>query len=176
MSSVRWFDRSFELVPEASLFPTILERLRGTPARVAEKVKQIPSPHLTRRVDDGWSIQENLGHLLDLEPLWDGRLDDLLNGAEALRPADLTNRATREANHNEKSIDDLVAAFRDRPQKLIRRLDALTPGQVVAESAHPRLKQPMRTIDLCLFVAEHDDHHLARMTALARSGLSFSRP
>jgi hypothetical protein len=33
---------------------------------------------------------------------------------------------------------------------------------------HPRLKQPMRLIDMCLFVAEHDDHHLMRMTVLAR--------
>jgi hypothetical protein len=33
---------------------------------------------------------------------------------------------------------------------------------------HPRLKTPMRIIDLFLFVAEHDDHHLARITELAR--------
>jgi hypothetical protein len=26
----------------------------------------------------------------------------------------------------------------------------------------------MRLVDMAFFVAEHDDHHLARMTALAR--------
>ena len=30
----------------------------------------------------------------------------------------------------------------------------------------PRLKKPMRTMDLFLFVAEHDDHHLARITKI----------
>jgi len=35
-------------------------------------------------------------------------------------------------------------------------------------SLHPRLKTPMRTMDLFLFVADHDDHHLARITELAR--------
>jgi predicted short-subunit dehydrogenase-like oxidoreductase (DUF2520 family) len=37
----------------------------------------------------------------------------------------------------------------------------------VRTSLHPRLKRPMRLIDLCFFVAEHDDHHLAIATRLA---------
>ncbi len=28
---------------------------------------------------------------------------------------------------------------------------------------HPRLKQPMSMVDLFFFIAEHDDHHLARI-------------
>jgi hypothetical protein len=31
---------------------------------------------------------------------------------------------------------------------------------------HPRLEQPMTVVDLCFFVAEHDDHHLAAITSL----------
>jgi hypothetical protein len=34
---------------------------------------------------------------------------------------------------------------------------------------HPRLNQPMRVIDLILFIAEHDDHHLARITELKQA-------
>ena len=37
---------------------------------------------------------------------------------------------------------------------------------------HPRLDQPMTIVDLCLFVAEHDGHHLASMTRCARSAAS----
>jgi len=33
---------------------------------------------------------------------------------------------------------------------------------------HPRLQQPMRVLDMAFFTAEHDDHHLARMTELSR--------
>jgi hypothetical protein len=32
---------------------------------------------------------------------------------------------------------------------------------------HPRLQTPMRLIDHLYFVAEHDDHHLARIWELA---------
>ena len=28
---------------------------------------------------------------------------------------------------------------------------------------HPRLKTPVRIMDLFLFVAEHDDHHMVRI-------------
>jgi hypothetical protein len=33
---------------------------------------------------------------------------------------------------------------------------------------HPRLDRDLRLLDLCLFVAEHDDHHLAVIRALLR--------
>jgi len=43
------------------------------------------------------------------------------------------------------------------------------PDELVERSAfHPRLKKPMRIIDLAFFVAEHDDYHLAKITAAKR--------
>ncbi|MCK4414213.1 MAG: hypothetical protein KAY32_11760 [Candidatus Eisenbacteria sp.] len=39
--------------------------------------------------------------------------------------------------------------------------------QDIARTAiHPRLNQPMRVLDLMIFAAEHDDHHLVRITEL----------
>jgi uncharacterized damage-inducible protein DinB len=169
MSSIPWFDRRFEGPLEIGAFPTIVERLRGTPVRLEEKLGNLERAVLTTRVGDTWSIQENLGHLLDLEPLWLGRIEDLLSGARELRPADLTNRATHEAGHNDAELVRLLEAFRTARSALVDRLDALTEKDAVREALHPRLKTPMRTVDLCRFVAEHDDHHLARMTMLARS-------
>jgi hypothetical protein len=34
---------------------------------------------------------------------------------------------------------------------------------------HPRLKTPMRLVDHLYFVAEHDDHHLARIWELVNT-------
>jgi len=34
----------------------------------------------------------------------------------------------------------------------------------------------MRVVDMALFIAEHDDHHLARMTELARRLGAASAP
>lgn|GEM_PF-5393098 len=46
------------------------------------------------------------------------------------------------------------------------RLGERTRG--VGGALHPRLGVPMRLIDLALFTVEHDDHHLAVISALRR--------
>ena len=53
-------------------------------------------------------------------------------------------------------------------QRFVARLDAWDRSLLSLTSLHPRLNQPMRVVDMALFTAEHDDHHLARMTELAR--------
>jgi hypothetical protein len=45
----------------------------------------------------------------------------------------------------------------------VNKLLSLDDNQLLNASLHPRLKTPMRVIDLAYFVAEHDDHHLARV-------------
>jgi uncharacterized damage-inducible protein DinB len=166
----KWLARKFPYAPPAGEFPMIVERLRGTPARIDAKLAVTPPNVLTRRIgEEVWSIQENIGHLLDLEPLWDRRLSELLEGKETLSEADLSNRATWSADHNGRSVVEIVAEFRSARAAFVERLDALNNDEVTRTSLHPRLKQPMRIVDLCLFVAEHDDHHLTMITELWRT-------
>lgn len=44
----------------------------------------------------------------------------------------------------------------------------MSAQELMRTAAHPRLGQPMSVVDLCFFVAEHDDHHLATITELRR--------
>ena len=162
----RWFSRQFAFDVEPWAFPNIVERVRGTPARLEERLRGLDPTTLTTRLEEKWSIQENAGHLLDLEALWSVRLDDFERGAERLHAADLENRRTHEANHNASQIGDVLAAFRRERETIITRLEGYDETLVLRTALHPRLAQPMRLIDLVLFVAEHDDHHLATITAL----------
>lgn len=161
-----WFERAFELGVPVQAQPELIERLRGTAGRLEERVSDLDPDRAFRRPDDQWSIAEHAGHLSDLEPLWSGRVEDLLAGLPGLRPADLENRATWAADHNGRTIADIVGEFRQRRGELVRTLEALTPNQLGATALHPRLEQPMTIVDLCFFVAEHDDHHLATITTL----------
>lgn len=166
--SLRWTDRHFTFDLPESLFPIVVERLRGTPARIEDKVRALSPALLTLREGHAWSIQEHIGHLLDLDELHAGRLDDFLAGAEVLRAADMANRKTHEADHNRQPLAGLLAAFRRERERFVARLDAWDEGLIGLTALHPRLNQPMRVIDMAFFTAEHDDHHLARMTELAR--------
>ena len=164
----KWLDRRFAYEPPAGEFPAIVERLRGTPTRVEEKAARIHERVRLAKNGDEWSIQEHLGHLVDLEPLWARRTEELLRGAGELAAADMTNQATRDRNHNARAVVAICAEFRVARSNWIARLDACTEEDATRSSLHPRLKRPMRLVDLCFFVAEHDDHHLAIVTRLAR--------
>lgn len=165
----RWFDRQFEPGVSEDNFPGIVERVRGTPARIADLVRPVRPEVLVDSADGSWSIQENVGHLLDLEPLWLGRLDDLLAGAERLRPADLENRRTHEAGHNAAEMDTLLSQFRDARMRTVARLEQTSDESLRHTSLHPRLEQDMTVVDLFNFVAEHDDHHLARISEIIQA-------
>ncbi len=163
-----WFERRFRFDVPVEQFPSVLERVRGTAARIEEKLRSLPKDLLKRRDGDHWSIQEHVGHLLDLDALHLGRLDDYLAGAASLRPADLTNRATTEGNYNQRDITVVLGDFRNARNHFVQRLQAWDPARLEQSALHPRLEQPMRLLDMVYFVAEHDDHHLAKMSELAR--------
>src|SRR5215216_6124827 len=64
---VRWTDRRFNFDFPAGIYPEMIERMRGTPARLEDLFAGLSSETLTAQVDGRWSMQENAGHLLDLE-------------------------------------------------------------------------------------------------------------
>jgi uncharacterized damage-inducible protein DinB len=169
MARIRWTDRKFDFNFPVELYPELIERLRETPARAENRVKGLPIEVLTRRDGEQWSIQENIGHLLDLEELFSGRLDDFDHGLPALRAADMTNQKTHRAHHNESAIQEILAAFRRQRGKAIGRLEYCDPGYFARTAQHPRLNKPMRVADMIYFQAEHDDYHMARISELIRA-------
>ncbi len=163
-----WFERKFEFTFPVAQYPNLVMRLRGTPARLEELVRDVPRDRLLKKSGEKWSAQEHAGHLLDLEALWLARVEDFLRGGDTLTVADLTNRRTHEANHNSPSVMEIAAKFRAAREQLLQRIGTLS-GEVFSRSMlHPRLKQPMRLVDHLFFVAEHDDHHLATIWEMTR--------
>jgi len=165
---LKWTDRTFQFTFPVEVYPEMIERLRGTPARLEDRVKSIAPEILTRRDGERWSIQENAGHLLDLESLVSGRLDEYLAGASVLHAADMSNRKTYEAEHNQLAMESILTDFRHQRMELVNRLDNLPFERFAAVAHHPRLNTPMRLVDMLFFQAEHDDFHMARISELIR--------
>jgi hypothetical protein len=163
-----WFEREFNFDFPVTMFPMIVERLRGTPSRLQDRVGSLRRDVLIRRDGDDWSIQEHAGHLLDMRGLDNVRLEDFKAGRDVLTAADLNNLATYEANHNADAIEDILSRFRTERLKLVLELEGLDETMVAQTALHPRLQTPMRLVDWCFFVAEHDDHHLAQISDLLR--------
>jgi uncharacterized damage-inducible protein DinB len=160
---VPWLERTFEADPSADR-GELLRQLRAAPDRLVTLVAGLSREQLVRRPGEAWSIQEHAGHLLDLEDLHLARLVDLARGAKELRPADLSNRRTYEAHHNDDEIGSILADFRFTREVLAERFEAVDPA---LRSVHPRLGTPMGAVDLLRFVVEHDEHHLQVAARLA---------
>ena len=175
-----WFERKFEFTFPVDLHPNLCARLRGTPARLEEVVRGAAHDVLVKKPvrkpgeNEKWAAQEHAGHLLDLEPLWmarvDNYLDDYLTEAAELTAADLSNRKTFEAQHNQRPIEEILAEFRSARLRMASRAEKIDPAIFARARLHPRLKTPMRLVDHLYFVAEHDDHHLAHIWELISAG------
>ena len=168
----KWFERKFTFDVPIQLFPEMAERLRGTPARLEEKVAGLSAEDLTRRENGTWSIQENIGHLLDLEGLHTTRLQEFLGGVKVLTAADIKNQKTHSASHNSQPLNSILMAFRSERSHFVSIVEQLDEEVVARTALHPRLQQMMNVLDLCYFMAEHDDHHLARISELTRLWVS----
>ena len=161
-----WFERKFEFTFPVEQSPNLCVRLRGTPVRLEEMVQGVSHDALVRKPGEKWSAQEHAGHLLDLEPLWMARVEDFLGEGKTLTAADLSNRKTHEANHNARDLAEFLREFRKARMHLVDRVWKSQGFLFARTLLHPRLKQPMRLVDHLYFVAEHDDHHLARIWEL----------
>lgn len=164
-----WIERTFNFDYPEARFPDLMERTRGTPARVEDRVKGLDESLLGRSDGHGWSIKQNIGHLIDLGYLAFQRTDQILAGESVLIAADMNNQKTNEATHNQRPIADLLADFRSDRAALVTKLESLHERQWGLSAMHPRIKQPMRIVDIVYFDSEHDDYHIARISELIRN-------
>src|SRR5262245_28931873 len=140
MSLWPWIERRFDFSYPVTKWPDLLERIRGTPGRLEEMLRDSTSENLTYHDGQGWSIQENVGHLLDLEGLVLARIDQILAGTPVLAAADMTNRKTQEANHNAAPIYQLLRGFRSSRARTVARLEQLDPSDWGKAAFHERLQ------------------------------------
>jgi hypothetical protein len=63
-------------------------------------------------------------------------------------------------------VEEILRAFRGARAALVERVGGIEVTGMARTMLHPRMKTPMRLVDHLYFVAEHDDHHLARMLEL----------
>jgi hypothetical protein len=166
MQRIKWTDRRFNFDFPAGIYPEMIERVRGTPARLEELLAGLAPEILTAQAGGRWSMQENAGHLLDLESLVSQRIDEYLAGNSALHAADMSNRKTYAASHNNVPVTSILNAFRTARHDIVHRLESIDPPVFERAALHPRLNVQMRLVDMLFFQAEHDDYHLARISEL----------
>lgn len=169
VEQIKWIERKFNFDFQVGVFPCIVERLRGTPLRVESLTSSLSEDQLTVKPDGKWSIKERIGHITDVEELWETRLEQFLNNEEILAPADMSNQKTQDRNHNDKTLDELLTRLKNVRESFVIKLENLSEEEVGRTALHPRLNTPMRLIDLTYFAAEHDDNEISLMRKIVNN-------
>jgi hypothetical protein len=162
VKKLQWLERKFAFGAPIGMLPFFLERMDGTLPRIEKKIRGINDNILSHKLDGKWSIKENIGHLADLDVVALKRVGEIVSGISPISPATL--QVTRD--FNAMPTEELLAYFSEKRKANLQQYDHLTPDDLVKSSLHPRLKIMVTPVDLALFHAEHDDHHLVRMNEI----------
>jgi len=161
-----WAQRKFAFVHPPWMLADFVERLRGIIPRLGPLLHGVDDDTAHVQHDGRWSIAQNVGHLSDVEDLWQERLEDLRQGREVYTPAVGARFQAAAALHQERSLQAILADLAERRSRLVDALANAPPALQIASAFHERLQTPMRLVDCAQFYAEHDDHHLLRVREL----------
>jgi hypothetical protein len=160
---IKWFERQFEFGLPAEMLPLLLERLEGTIWRIQHKVEGVQDNVLSERFDGMWSVKQNIGHLAEVDRINNKRIDEIMAGVEIFSPA-----VFEPQDYNPWPIQKVLALFREARQSNLEKYAGLSLQDKSKAAMHPRLKVKMTPVDLAFFDAEHDDHHLLKMSDIIR--------
>ncbi|UCH66327.1 MAG: hypothetical protein JSW63_04140 [Ignavibacterium sp.] len=118
MPKTKWVKKKFEFDLSQDEFSSILNRLKETPEKIEQLIYSMSPDILTKKIDDSWSIQEHIGHIIDLEELHEGRIDDFINKAEQLRAADMTNKKNSRSRSQSKRNYKTIAGIKNYKGKI----------------------------------------------------------
>ena len=162
MKRIEWFERKFTFGLPAGMLPFYVERLQGTAGRIEWKVQGVDEEKLSFKLDNKWSIKQNIGHLAEVDEIANKRIGEMVRGISPMSPAVFEPRG----DYNEQSLQDVLGFLQRNRDQNIKLYNALTDADLGKSSLHPRLKVQMTPVDLAWFDAEHDDHHLVRITEI----------
>jgi hypothetical protein len=162
MKRLEWFERKFTFGLPPGMLPFYIERLEGTITRIEAKVKGVSEGILSEKLDNKWSVKQNIGHLSEVDQIANRRIDEMIGGISPMSPAVFEPRG----DYNQQSVEEVISLLRNARQANIKKYSELSTNDLGKSSLHPRLKVHMTPVDLAWFDAEHDDHHLVRISEI----------
>lgn len=161
MKTLAWFDRKLTFGFPQEMLPFFIERLSGTAIRLQQKVNGIDEAILSEKLNNKWSVKQNIGHLAEVDEIANHRIDQILSGTPVLAPAVFEPK-----DYSVWPIEKVLGLFQNSRFINLKKYAGLSDVDLQKSSQHPRLKVPMTPVDLAWFDAEHDDHHLVKINEI----------
>jgi hypothetical protein len=158
-----WAERQLSFGKGLEELPVMLERVKGTTARLRNLTSHVPRERLLLRPYGQWSVVDHIGHLIYLQDRSEEHVDDFVSRRNELCQIDLSDQASILDLHRRQELGDLIEEFRLKRDYFVRRIQDMDPGALRHQALNRCRGVRMTIVDTILYVAEHDDHHLASM-------------
>lgn len=149
------------------LYSALVCRLKTQHLAVAELVKNIDEQRLNQHPEPGkWSIKDNIAHLVSYQPVFIGRVHQMLKGDT---PAFNAYRADNEPDFIEAQgwpLTDLINKLNGNRRQILELITNLPDDQLSLKGTHPKFGTMMIT-EWTEFFLLHEAHHLFTMFRLA---------
>lgn len=156
--------------------PVLLERVQGTTARLSHLLSRQPTEKLLHRAEGKWCAMEHLGHLLTLQDRFEPRVDDFEQRRPKLCDISLHDQAPIIQGQRLRMLGDVLEEFRLKRRAFANRIEHMHRRSLEHLAYHPCQDRTMRPMDMLLWIAEHDDHHLATMGSILNGPKDEPRP
>jgi uncharacterized damage-inducible protein DinB len=150
------------------LYPSLICRLKTQHLAVAEIVKHIDEHRLNHQPEPGkWSIKDNIAHLVSYQPVFIGRVHQMLKGGS---PVLNTYRADDEADFieaREWPLEYLLNKLNGNRRQILELITNLPDDQLSLKATHPKYGT-MTIPEWTEFFLLHEAHHLFTMFRLGK--------
>jgi len=150
------------------LYPALVCRLKTQHLAVGEIVKHTDEQRLNHQSEPGkWSIKDNIAHLVSYQPVFIGRVHQMLKGDT---PVFSAYRADDEPDFIEARgwpLEDLLNKLNGNRRQILELITNLPDDQLLLTGTHP--KYGTLTIpEWTEFFLLHEAHHLFTMFRSAK--------
>jgi len=150
------------------LYSALVCRLKTQHLAVAEIVKHIDEQRLNHHPEPNkWSIKDNIAHLVSYQPVFIGRVHQMLKGDT---PVFNAYRADNESDFIEAQglpLADLLSKLNGNRRQILELITNLPDDQLSLKGTHPKYGTMMIT-EWTEFFLLHEAHHLFTMFRLAK--------
>jgi len=150
------------------LDPALVCRLKTQHLAVAEIVKHIDEQCLSYHPEPGkWSIKDNIAHLVSYQPVFIGRVHQMLKGDTPVFNAYSADNEPDFIEAQGLSLNDMLSKLNGNRRQILELITNLPDDKLSLKGTHPKYGTLMIT-EWTEFFLLHEAHHLFTMFRLAK--------
>jgi uncharacterized damage-inducible protein DinB len=116
--------------------------------------------------EDGWTVNEVVGHILDMDIGFLNRAQMILAEDNPDLPSLDHNQLVIDGDYNSRGKDDIMAELAAHRAEYVELFQSLTDEQWERSGTHPERDYPFTMTDALMQVALHDNNHLEQITRI----------